>query len=171
MSSTAPASWKKHWQRRNKRSCCKIRKQSASSRSQRRGGPCALPAGPGCIVRKRFGEFVQSANSPNLFASLCSLLPGGASPSPTMWTGLCASFAARPFIVQFSVLWAVVAFLKTQNSKLFICWRPLPRSKALPDPLPGSGGSPPAAGVGLPPRPDCSSASGPPGPPQGQAAP
>ena len=33
---------------------------------------------------KMFGEFVQSASSPNIFANLCFRLPGGASPSPTV---------------------------------------------------------------------------------------
>ena len=37
-----------------------------------------------CIVRK------GSANSPSLFLNLCFLLSGGASPSPTVLTGLCA---------------------------------------------------------------------------------
>ena len=39
---------------------------------------------------KRSGEFAWSASFPILFLDPCFLLTGGASPSPTMLTGLCA---------------------------------------------------------------------------------
>ena len=54
------------------------------------------PGGTWLYCDKKFGEFVQSANSPNIFLNSCSKMPGGASPSPTVLTELSAYFATRP---------------------------------------------------------------------------
>ena len=48
----------------------------------RRGGPCALPADQSSYSKEIFGEFVQSANSPNIFSRQYSVLPGGGEPLP-----------------------------------------------------------------------------------------
>ena len=53
------------------------------------------PGGTWLYCDKKFGEFVQSANSPNIFLNSCSKMPGGASPSPTVLTELSAYFATR----------------------------------------------------------------------------
>ncbi|MBR3475066.1 MAG: hypothetical protein IKH34_08385, partial [Oscillospiraceae bacterium] len=42
----------------------------------------ALPADQSSYSKEIFGEFVQSANSPNIFSRQYSVLPGGGEPLP-----------------------------------------------------------------------------------------
>ena len=66
----------------------------------RRGGPCALPADQSSYSKEIFGEFVQSANSPNIFSRQYSVLPGGGEPLPYGGDWAMRLFCNSPFSMQ-----------------------------------------------------------------------
>ncbi len=68
----------------------------------RRGGPCALPADQSSYSKEIFGEFVQSANSPNIFSRQYSVLPGGGEPLPYGGDWAMRLFCNSPFGPSFS---------------------------------------------------------------------